>query len=111
GKFAERQNNDIGRTQHRQRGDRSGKHADLASEVLGDARRDRIEHRAGVDAALSRQDGAESFASLGPVHAVSLSWKGKGTSILSGARGIAMDFCSRASRWTAAPRSSTIGLH
>ena len=66
--FTEGEDDQVGRAQHRQRGRRTREHADLEAEILGDAGGDRIEHRAGVHAAVSAEDRAETPAAVGPVH-------------------------------------------
>ena len=68
--LAQGEHDQVGRTQHGERGRRAREHADLEAEILGDAGRDRIEHRAGMDAALACEDSAEALAAVGPVHGV-----------------------------------------
>ena len=47
GEFGQRQQDQVGIAQHGEGTDRTGEHADLEAEFLGDARRDRVEHRPG----------------------------------------------------------------
>ena len=61
GELGEGQHDQVGRAEHRERADRAGEHADLEAEILGDARGDRIEHRARMDAAIAREDRAEAL--------------------------------------------------
>ena len=42
----------------------------IEAEVLGDARRNRVEHRCRMYAAGTAQDGAETFTSFDPLHVV-----------------------------------------
>ena len=66
--LAQGEHDQVGRAEHGERGRRASEHADLEAEILGDAGRDRIEHRAGMDAALACEDGAEALAAVGPMH-------------------------------------------
>ena len=70
GEFGEREQDDVGRTEHRERGDRPGQHAGLEAEILRDARGDRIIDRCRMDAAPAVERGAKALASIGPVHCV-----------------------------------------
>ena len=69
--FGQREHDDVGRAEHRERRDRAGEHAGLEAEILGDARRDRVEHRARINATRSRDDGAQPLPSVSPIHPVS----------------------------------------
>ena len=68
GEFRQRQHDQVGRAQHRERGDGPGEHADLEAEVLGDAGGDRIMDRARMDAVVAGDGGAVALAAIGPVH-------------------------------------------
>jgi hypothetical protein len=68
GKFGEGEEDDVGRAEHRERGHRPGQHPGFETEILRDARGDRIMDRRRMDAAPAIERGAKAFASIGPVH-------------------------------------------
>ncbi len=68
GELGQREDDEIGRAEHRERRDRARKHPGLEAQILGDARGDGVEDRGRPHAARPRQDGAEAPAPLSPIH-------------------------------------------
>jgi hypothetical protein len=68
GKFGEGEQDDVGRAEHGKRGHRTGQHRGFETEILRDARGDRIIDRRRMDAASAVEGGAKTLASIGPVH-------------------------------------------
>ena len=66
--FGRGQQDDVRRAEHRQRRGRAGEHGELEAEMLGDARRQRIEHRGRVDAFVAVQYRAKRLAAGPPLH-------------------------------------------
>ena len=64
GKFAEGDQSEVRRAQYLQRCDRASQDAYFKTQVGGDARRHRVEHRGGVEAAVSREQLAEVLAQI-----------------------------------------------
>jgi len=68
GEFRQRQHDEIRRPEHRQRGGRAAKHADLVAQVLGDPGREGVEDRGRDDAPVGLDIGAEALAAGGEGH-------------------------------------------
>jgi hypothetical protein len=66
--FREREDNEVRRPEHRERGNRTGEHACFVSEVLSNPCRDGVEHGCRMDAAWASQDRAELLPSSLEVH-------------------------------------------
>ena len=68
GKLGQRQQDQIRSAQHGEGCDRAGEHAGLEAQVLGDAGRQRVEHRGRMDAVRLPELGPEALASFAPMH-------------------------------------------
>ena len=68
GEFGRGQDDQVRRAQHHQRCGRAGEQADLEAEMLGDARRQQVEHGRRVDACVAVQKRAKLFVAGQPLH-------------------------------------------
>jgi hypothetical protein len=72
GEFTQRNEDQVGGVEHRQRRGRARERANFEPQILRDPRRQRVEYRGRMIAAIAFEDGPETPPPIGPVHRVPL---------------------------------------